>query len=245
MKKTASVILAVMMIFALSLTAFAARDSFTPSVEAKGAPEIVPQEFNGALYDAFVLESGEIIKGLHIVDEEQPDGEIIVTAYSDIEVADPRVNVIYFEESYKEILSAQELQELNEAIPEGMLVRDFFDVTLVGTYENIFDEGKSLMVTFDTGIEAGANIKVLTRCSDETGWQFVNKVTNNGNGTVTVIFDELCPVIFLVDKDDDAVVTSPETSDVNAAAIWLSLAAIFGMISAAAFIGSKKIGFSK
>lgn len=243
MKKTVSVILAIMMVFALSLTAFAARDNFTPSVEAKGAPVIVPQEFNGKLYDAFVLENDEIIKGLHVVDKENPFGEIIVTAYSDIETADPRVNVVYFEQSYQEVLSAEQIKELNEAIPEGMVVRDFFDVTLVGTYENIFDEGKSLMVTFDTGIEAGANIKVLTRCSDETGWQFVNKVTNNGDGTVTIIFDELCPVIFLVDKD--GVVTSPQTSDMNVTAIWFGLAATFGMISAAAFISSKKFGFSK
>lgn len=220
MKKTISLLTAVIMVLCMAIPAFAAEDSFTPSVEVKGAPVIVPQAFDGDMFDALVLdEDEEVIEGIDEVTEENPAGEIIVTAYSEIETADSRVNVVYMEESYEEVLDAQSLKELNEAIPEGMVVRDFFDITLVGTYENMFEEGKLLCIKFDLGVDANENIQVLTRCSDETGWQFVKSVTNNGDGTVTVIFHELCPVIFLTDSSD-VKVESPATSDISTAALW-------------------------
>ncbi len=238
MKKAISIVMAIMMILSIGISAFAANGDFRPSVESKGVPVIVPQEHNSELYDALVLgQSNEVIEGLKVVSEETPDGEIIVTAYSEIEEADPRVNVVYMEKSYKEVLDAQSLQELEATIPEGMVVRDFFDVTLVGTYATMFDEGKKLSIKFDISADANEKIMVLTRCSDESGWQFVESINVNEDGTVTVVFDELCPVIFLTDAE--GVVESPATSDYNTAII-LAMAVVFGFSSIAMFAISKK-----
>ena len=77
----------------------------------------------------------------------------------------------------------------------------------------------------------------LTRCSDESGWEFVESLTINPDGTVTVVFDRLCPVVFLGEKTD--FVTSPPTSDLSTTALW-ALAAIFGMGSVCMIIASKK-----
>lgn len=238
MKKAISLILSLIMVFGLSVSAFAAEDDFRPSVDSKDHPVIVPQDFNGISFDALILdENNEVIEGIHIVTERRPDGDIIITAYSEIEVADERVNVVYMQTSYKEILSARSLKELNELIPLGMIVRDFFDITLVGTYKDIFKEGKKLQIKFDIGAQLKEKLMVLTRCSDESGWEFVESVTINPDGTVTVIFDRLCPVIFLT--EDTGAVQSPATSDFTTTALW-SLAIIFGIGSICMIAVSKK-----
>lgn len=238
MKKAISLILSIVMVLSLGVVAFAAEDDFRPSVDSKDHPVIVPQDFNGISFDALILgDNNEVIEGIHIVTEKRPDGEIIVTAYSEKDVADDRVDVVYFEASYKEILSARSLKELNELIPLGMIVRDFFDITLVGTYKDIFKEGKKLQIRFDIGAQLKEKLMVLTRCSDETGWEFVESVTINPDGTVTVVFDRLCPVIFLT--EDTGAVQSPATSDFASTALW-SLAIIFGLGSICMAVASKK-----
>ena len=238
MKKAMSLILSIIMVLSLGISAFAAEGDFRPSVPSKDYPEIVPQLFNGVSFDALILDdNNEVVEGIHIVTSTNPDGEIIVTAYSEIEVADERVNVVYMQTSYQEILDARSLSELNELIPVGMIVRDFFDITLVGTYKDIFKEGKKLQIRFDIGAELKEKIMALTRCSDEEGWEFVESVTINPDGTVTVIFDKLCPVIFLT--ENTGAVQSPATSDMSTVALW-TLAAIFGMSSICMIIASKK-----
>lgn len=238
MKKAISLILSVIMVLSLGVAAYAAEGDFRPSVPSKDLPTVVPQILNGVSFDALILdENNEVVEGLHIVTGENPDGEIIITAYSEIEVADERVNVVYMETSYEEILDARSLSELNELIPAGMIVRDFFDITLVGTYQDIFKEGKKLQIKFDISAELEEKIMALTRCSDETGWQFVESVTINPDGTVTVIFDELCPVVFLTEKD--GAVESPATSDMSTVALW-TLAVVFGMGSVCMIIASRK-----
>lgn len=227
MKKALSVLLSLIMVFSVSAVAFAAEGDFRPSVDSKDHPVIVPQDFNGVSFDALILdENDDVVEGIHIVTEKKPDGQIIVTAYSEKDVADDRVDVVYFEASYQEILDARSLKELNDLIPLGMVVRDFFDVTLVGAYKDIFKEGKKLQIRFDIGAQLKEKLMVLTRCSDESGWEFVESVTINPDGTVTVIFDRLCPVIFLT--EDTGAVQSPATSDINTNVLWV-LAAIFGM----------------
>lgn len=238
MKKAISVILSIIMVLCLSIPAFAADGDFRPSVPSKDSPVVVPQLLNGVSFDALILdENNEVVEGIHIVTEKTPEGQIIVTAYSEIEVADGRVNVVYMQTSYEEILDARSLQELNELIPVGMIVRDFFDITLVGTYKDIFKEGKKLQIRFDIGAELKEKIMALTRCSDEEGWEFVESVTINPDGTVTVIFDKLCPVIFLTEKTD--AVQSPATSDMNTIILW-TVAAIFGIGSVCMIIAASK-----
>lgn len=238
MKKALSLILSIIMVFSISAVAFAAEDDFRPSVDSKDHPVIVPQDFNGVSFDALILgENNEVIEGIHIVTEKKPDGQIIVTAYSEIEVADERVNVVYMQASFEEILSARSLKELNELIPLGMIVRDFFDITLVGAFKDIFKEGKKLQIKFDIDAQLKEKLMVLTRCSDESGWEFVESVTINPDGTVTVIFDRLCPIIFLT--EDTGAVQSPATSDFASTTLW-SLAIIFGLGSVCMIIASKK-----
>lgn len=238
MKKAFSLILSIIMVLSIGAVAFAAEGDFRPSVDSKDHPPIVPQDYNGVLFDALILdENNEVIEGIHIVTERNPDGQIIVTAYSEIEVADERVNVVYMQSSYEEILSARSLKELNELIPIGMIVRDFFDITLVGAFEDIFKEGKKLQIKFDIGAQLKEKLMVLTRCSDETGWEFIESVTINPDGTVNVIFDRLCPVIFLT--EDTGAVQSPATSDFASTALW-SLAIIFGLGSVCMIIASSK-----
>ena len=57
-------------------------------------------------------------------------------------------------------------------------------------------EGVTLTVKLNLGVEAGANIAAFTRIDGE--WAPVVETVNNGDGTVTCVFEDLCPVAFAV-----------------------------------------------
>ena len=53
-----------------------------------------------------------------------------------------------------------------------------------------------LQMTLDLGIEADAKLMVLVYV--DGAWTEVKDVENNGNGTVTCLFEDICPVAFVV-----------------------------------------------
>ncbi len=57
-------------------------------------------------------------------------------------------------------------------------------------------EGVTLTVDFDLGIEAGAKVAVFTYIDGK--WSEVVSAANNGDGSVTCVFEDLCPVAFVV-----------------------------------------------
>ena len=67
-------------------------------------------------------------------------------------------------------------------------------------------------------------------------WQPVVDTINNGDGTVTVKFDKICPVAFLVPGSGENMSTvSPTTSDASGIILWgsvmaVSLLAIFALV---------------
>ncbi len=209
MKKTLSIFLAAVLMLSFCIFAFAANDNFTPSATGKLAPEII---------SAKVIGEGDI-----------PDSNIIVTAYKDGKTAEMNV-------AYDEIMRAEDLSELNSAVPKDYVVRDFFDLTLTGTYADIFARGKKLEVVFKLNAQ---NAIVLTRCSDATGWKQVESVTENGDGTITVVFASLCPVAVLVPAKQ-----SHPTGVFNTT-VLAAFAGVFAVAAAGVFFITKKKASAK
>ena len=63
-------------------------------------------------------------------------------------------------------------------------------------------------------------------------WVEAKDVKNNGDGTVTVEFEDICPVAFCINRAD--VVGPPQTGDVAGQNIMLF--AVLMVVSAAAFV---------
>lgn len=229
MKKTISVILAVVLMAVICVPVFAAKDSLRPSVTTKSIPSIVKTEYDGGKYDAVVTDEN----GNNPVAGANNGGEIIITAYADVDRADPVVDRTAFKKAYNELFKSNSLAELNPSIPADYVVRDFFDITLKGSIKDQFDAGKSITITF--AVSSPSTVYVLTRCSTADGWKTA-KVKNNGD-SITVTFSKLCPVAIAVKAEEGEV--SPSTSNMDIY-IYAALAGVFAIAAAGVFFYARK-----
>lgn len=101
-------------------------------------------------------------------------------------------------------------------VPDGESVRDIIDVSWTCDYhENMLNQpGVTLTLIFDLGVSAGEDVSVYTYDVDGKVLESVVKAVNNGDGTVTVEFEHLCPVVFTV-ASGDVVVEQPAEAAVE------------------------------
>jgi hypothetical protein len=83
-------------------------------------------------------------------------------------------------------------------------------------------------------VSKGVPVYVYTY--NDADWNKVVKVTNNGDGTVTVVFEHLCPIAFCVPSD--ANVPPVQTGDAFASQmnVWLVLMAVSAAALVAMFV---------
>ncbi|MCD8055095.1 MAG: hypothetical protein LUE25_00015 [Clostridiales bacterium] len=107
--------------------------------------------------------------------------------------------------------------ETSSTAEKNYVVSNLFDITFVGTeaetVENALDNGGSIKLTFNIGIEKGKKCYIATKCYDEWVVLSDEKVVNNGDGTITVEFDEFCPIAVIEIAE---VVESGATTDTDA-----------------------------
>lgn len=83
--------------------------------------------------------------------------------------------------------------------------------------ECLAEDGVTLTLTFDMDVPASAHVTVMAYVDGE--WTSVKSVENNGDGTVTCIFEDICPVAFVVDEADNA--DGPLTGDAMGQNMWI------------------------
>ncbi len=230
MKRVLSVILAVVLVCSLSVSAFAAAD-VNKSVTAKPAPELVVPDASNPNIVAEILKDEEVIHSvLH--------SELIVTPYVDAHDAPHDIITERLLAAFAEITAVDSVGELHddlEAIAkeidkdytaDNLVVTDLFDVYIAGEAARHFNASDDhyLRITLKTGIAPDAvPPTVLYNCTGEK-WDLVDdaNIVNNGDGTVTIKFYDLCPVLFLsaVDKE------TPDTGDSSDALLWGGVAAV-------------------
>ena len=195
MKRVLSVLIALMMFVLMATPAMA--DEFTKSISYKDHPELVVgindegEEYIGIVRDA----DG------NIVDYVGWDC-IVVTSIADVDSSTEIPNP-----------SRELLKKVYEALKNGsmklpyekygldpakMVIRDLFDVSFLCLEhpEQLAPQGVTLELTFKTGVKPNVNVMVMTYKNEQ--WGKIVKMTNNGDGTVTGIFEDFCPVAFIV-----------------------------------------------
>ena len=73
----------------------------------------------------------------------------------------------------------------------------------------------TLELIFKLNVEAGANVYAMTYKND--AWDPIVSCVNNGNGTVTCVFEKLCPVEFSVSTEAPP---SATTGDLGNMSLW-------------------------
>lgn len=219
MKRVVSVVTVLVLCLSLVCPVFAAEGTFTPSVSSKNHPEIVPTP-DGAIG---VLVDGD---GKEIAPVEE--GCLVVTPVSKADSsadipADAKETLL----DVYEKLSDGSMQLPYEDNAEDMVIRDLFDASLIctdGHKESLAEEGVCIELTFDLGV--GANVDVVAMTYVDGKWSPIVSVVNNGDGTVTCVFEEICPIAFAV--AEEAYSGPAQTGDAVGSnlILWVALMAV-------------------
>jgi len=211
MKKIACFAFVLLLCAGLTATAFAATGTFVPSITYKDGPDV----------EDVVLGGEDVSECLE------------VTSITEAEEGSTDIS----QQDRDELLDVYEkLEEGSMTLPiegDDYVIRELVDVSFKksvcideehGKEEELAKEGVTISVTFDLGVDADTEVKVFTYVDGK--WSPAVSVTNNGDGTVTCVFEDICPVAFCVQKDAETV--APETGD-NAGSqlyIWIAIMVI-------------------
>ena len=193
MKKKFAVALVLALCIVIALPVAAAANGFVPSITYKGGPDVN----EAAVSDV----NGAAVEGM-----ENVEGCVVVTS---IEEAREKKTDISQEDRdlLLEVYEKLESEEMTLPIEGDYVIRELLDVSfeyndcrLKEDHGNkpagLKQEGVTLTLKFDLGIEADADLVVMTYI-DEV-WAEIESVENNGDGTVTCVFEDICPVAFAV-----------------------------------------------
>lgn len=237
MKKTIVLLFAVALCMALTCPVFAAQDDFVPSITYKGEPEIVPvPDPNGdpAIGITYEFQQEEIVSYIY-------DGCLLITPVAELETSEqiPDEAAELLKYVYEALVSGEmklPYDKVEGYNGQDMVILELVDATwLCGTATSDHDhptevapEGIVFDITFDLGVNEYADVVVMTYKNDE--WNPIKKVVNNGDGTVTCTFENLCPVAFSVPEDANQ--TPPQTGD--SSNVWIlfvvMIAAMVGIV---------------
>lgn len=200
MKRILSLVLVMTLCISL-MSFFTFAEEFVPSIGDKDHPEIVP--VGGNVVGQIVDPNGSVISDVD-------PGCLVVTPVSEAntsteipeEARDTLLDV------YEQLSNgSMDLPYDSSVNPDDMVIRDLFDLSfLCEEHPEMLENGNTLKVTFDLGVSAGDTVVAMVYVNGQ--WIEVELI-NNGNGTVTCFFSDVCPVAFSVKQSE----TPPQTGD--------------------------------
>lgn len=210
MKRVVTLLMTVVLLLTVTVQAMAV--GFVPSIGYKGAPALVSSEdgYVGVIKDSAGKE----------LSKEEADC-IVITPVAEAETSKD----LSYEEQKVFLAVYKELKEKGiEIFPElknkNIVVRDLFNISSDCDKLNEFlpKEGNTLNLTFNLNLGKKANIEAMLYADGK--WAKM-PVVNNADGTVTVTFEKLGIVAFLVEGGEAA----PDTGDHSAKdlALWIGL----------------------
>ena len=194
--------LAVVMALCISLLAsYAFAEEFVPSIGDKDHPEIVP--VGGDVI-------GQIVGPDNAVVSDVNTGCLVITPVSEANTStdipdDARDTLL---DVYDKLTNGSMNLPYDSSInPDDMVIRDLFDISfLCQEHPEMLANGNTLKITFDLGVSAGDTVVAMVYVNGQ--WVEVELI-NNGDGTVTCFFTDICPIAFSVKQTE----TPPQTGD--------------------------------
>lgn len=232
MKKFICLLTVLALAVALACPVFAA-EAFVPSISEKEEPDIVIDDEGvaGVIRD----QDGEII-------DKVEEGCLVITPISKAKTSkeipeDAREELLYV---YEELLNGDMTlpYEQDGLDPENMVIRELIDASwLCEEHPVILEpEGVTIDLTFDIGVDAETKVYVYVRIDGV--WTPV-PVVNNGDGTVTCTFEELCPIAFCVPVGTG--LPPAQTGDQFNATMWMMLLAVSTLALAGVLVMRRKL----
>lgn len=194
MRRMISILIVLVLSVGLVCPAYAAAKPFVPSIGYKDGPDIEDAEPHGDCLIVTTIPEARDKK----TDIYQEDRDLLIEVYEKLSDGSMKL-----------------------PIKDDYVIRDLVDVswkktTCVeaehGHKEWLHEDNTTIDVTFDLGV--GKNVEVIVMVYLDGKWVPAENVKNNGNGTVTVKFEDICPVAFCVKRND--AYNPPKTGDVMA-----------------------------
>lgn len=222
MKRLISILIVITFCLILACPAFAADDTFVPSISYKDGPEIIDGEMDGEdIKSCLIVTSikGAIEKSTDIY---QYDRDLLLSVYEQLENGTMTLPLD----------GPGTMARTGGVTKKYYVVRELVDVSFKKTpcregehvhKEWLGEEETTISITFDLGVSAETNVMVLTYIDGQ--WEFIESVTNNGDGTLTCVFEDICPVAFCVEKSSR---DPSETGDIDREKLilWFVLMAV-------------------
>ena len=191
-------------------------DAFTGSVTQKGAPALKGKLVIWDMVDEDIdLDPKDLTEEeKDIVVCEVPAEKLMMVPFAGRTGAEEEIQK-NLEAAYTEILEAGTLAELTEDMKQAaedskmdlqkLVVRDLVDITLDEEYDAVLNEEENyIALTFELNLAEGEKLIVMTRTASEGAeaqWTAISgdEILYHEDGTVTVAFEALCPVAFVVE----------------------------------------------
>ena len=183
MKKTVCMAIVLLLFVSLLLPALAA-ENFVPSIEYKDGPEIKDSTLDGEDIAKCLVVTSILKTREKSTDIYQQDRDLLLGVYEAL-----------CDGSMKLPLEAD------------YVIRELVDVSFRKTpciqgehahKEKLAEEKVTVTVKFDLGIQPEDKLFVLAYVDGK--WEQIEGVTNNGDGTVVCVFEDICPVAFCLEK---------------------------------------------
>ena len=246
MRKVICLLVVLLLSVSMVLPVFAAERGFVPSITYKPDPELV----------AITGDDGEKYIGLirdpnGNVADYVSDGCLLITPVADIwdeekNIQEEIKNLLQFVYDSLNDGSMEIPYEKHEAglEPANMVIRDLFDIRWnCEEHRKLMEqEGYTLELIFDLGVVADAQIFTQVYDEEADEWYPIVSTTNNGDGTVTCVFDRLCAVAFSMPMNPVAPAPVEETTAVQPNVLPWVLALGAALLAAAGIIVVKGKG---
>ena len=197
MKRIICLVMVMLLCASFVCTALAAEE-FVPSISYKGIPEVVAvkdangDDAYGVLRDATGAVAGYVYEQCMLLTP-------VANAATDPDIpAEAKAELLSLYEALAN--GTMQLPYGDGVDADAMVIRDLFDVSWLCTHghnDALIPEGVVIEMTFDIGIDAEAPVVVMTYKNN--AWGEIAKVVNNGDGTVTFVLEDLCPVAFAIE----------------------------------------------
>ena len=153
-----------------------------PSISYKDGPEIIDGEMKEEDVEACLVVTSIRAALEKTTDVSQSARDLLLEVYQKLESGEMKLDM---EEDYV-IRELVDLSWKQMACVEELHVHE----------DDLEKDGITVTVDFLVGIEASTQIKVFAYRDGK--WGEIESVTNNGDGTITCVFEHFCPVAFCV-----------------------------------------------
>lgn len=183
MKKVICLAVCLLLSMVMLLPALAA-ENFVPSIEYKDGPEIKDSTLDGEDISKCLVVTSILMAREKTTDIYQQDRDVLLGVYEAL--CDGSMKL---------------------PLEKDYVIRELVDVSFRKTpciqgehshKEKLEEENVTVTVKFDLGIRPEDKLFVLAYVNGK--WEPIESVTNNGDGTLTCVFEDICPVVFCLEK---------------------------------------------